>query len=252
MSTVRKVYMYPRWLRFWHWINAVLFFLLILSGVSMQYSDTSSLLMPFEYAIVTHNVCGILLSAVFLYYLFFNIKTRNYKQYIPQLRGAKEMYLKQMRYYLYGVFKGEPHPFETTPENKFNPLQRLTYFFIMFLAVPGIIITGWLLMFPELAPEQIMGMGGVWPMALLHITIGFFLNLFFIGHIYLATHGETVSSNFKSMVNGWHLHFEHNNESQSDSSEISNNSMSNVLEQTLSNESIPETNNDQENKELSQ
>ncbi len=251
MSNVRKVYMYPRWLRFWHWINAILFFLLILSGVSMQYSDTSSLLMPFEYAIVTHNVCGILLSVVFLYYLYFNIKTRNYKQYIPQLRGAKEMYLKQLRYYLYGVFKGEPHPFETTPENKFNPLQRLTYFLIMFLAVPGIIITGWLLMFPELAPEQIMGMGGVWPMALLHITIGFFLNLFFIGHIYLATHGETVTANFKSMINGWHLHIEHSAE-ESTGSEISEDVAINSSEQSTTDKSNQELNDVEDKKSLNQ
>jgi thiosulfate reductase cytochrome b subunit len=243
--------MYPRWLRFWHWINAILFFLLILSGVSMQYSDTSSLLMPFEYAIVTHNVCGILLSVVFLYYLYFNIKTRNYKQYIPQLRGAKEMYLKQMRYYLYGVFKGEPHPFETTPENKFNPLQRLTYFLIMFLAVPGIIITGWLLMFPELAPEQIMGMGGVWPMALLHITIGFFLNLFFIGHIYLATHGETATANFKSMINGWHLHIEHSAE-ESTGSEISEDVAINSSEQSTTDKSNQELNDVEDKKSLNQ
>lgn len=251
MSNVRKVYMYPRWLRFWHWINAILFFLLILSGVSMQYSDTSSFLMPFEYAIVTHNVCGILLSVVFLYYLYFNIKTRNYKQYIPQLRGAKEMYLKQMRYYLYGVFKGEPHPFETTPENKFNPLQRLTYFLIMFLAVPGIIITGWLLMFPELAPEQIMGMGGVWPMALLHITIGFFLNLFFIGHIYLATHGETATANFKSMINGWHLHIEHSAE-ESTGSEISEDVAINSSEQSTTDKSNQELNDVEDKKSLNQ
>jgi len=251
MSNVRKVYMYPRWLRFWHWINAILFFLLILSGVSMQYSDTSSLLMPFEYAIVTHNVCGILLSVVFLYYLYFNIKTRNYKQYIPQLRGAKEMYLKQMRYYLYGVFKGEPHPFETTPENKFNPLQRLTYFLIMFLAVPGIIITGWLLMFPELAPEQIMGMGGIWPMALLHITIGFFLNLFFIGHIYLATHGETATANFKSMINGWHLHIEHSAE-ESTGSEISEDVAINSSEQSTTDKSNQELNDVEDKKSLNQ
>ncbi|HOK14743.1 MAG TPA: cytochrome b/b6 domain-containing protein, partial [Candidatus Kapabacteria bacterium] len=222
-----------------------------LSGVSMQYSDTSSLLMPFEYAIVTHNVCGILLSVVFLYYLYFNIKTRNYKQYIPQLRGAKEMYLKQMRYYLYGVFKGEPHPFETTPENKFNPLQRLTYFLIMFLAVPGIIITGWLLMFPELAPEQIMGMGGVWPMALLHITIGFFLNLFFIGHIYLATHGETATANFKSMINGWHLHIEHSAE-ESTGSEISEDVAINSSEQSTTDKSNQELNDVEDKKSLNQ
>lgn len=209
---MKKVLMYPIWIRLWHWLNALLFFILILSGVSMQYSDTSSLLMPFEYAIVAHNICGILLSLVFLFYLIFNIKTKNYKQYIPHFKGMLPTLIIQAKYYIYGVFKGHPHPYETTLEQKFNPLQKLTYFGIMFFAVPAIIISGWLLMFPELAPEQILGMGGVWPMALLHISTGFFLNLFFIGHIYLATHGDTVGANFKSMINGWHLHSEHHSE----------------------------------------
>lgn len=201
--------MYPIWLRLWHWLNALLFLVLIVSGVSMQYSDSNSLLMPFEYAIVAHNVCGITLSGVFLFYLIFNIKTKNYKQYIPHLKGMIPKMKLQLRYYLFGVFKGEPHPFHTSLKEKFNPLQKITYFAIMFFLVPLIIISGYLLMFPELAPEQIMGMGGVWPMALLHISVGFFLNLFFIGHIYLATHGDTVGANFKSMVNGWHLSHEH-------------------------------------------
>ena len=219
---MKKVLMYPIWIRVWHWTNATLFFLLILSGVSMQYSDTSSLLMPFEYAIVIHNVCGITLSAVFLLYTILNIKTKNYKQYVPHLKGMMPMLIAQAKYYIYGVFKGHPHPFETTPDAKFNPLQKLTYFGIMFFAVPAIIISGWMLMFPELAPEQILGMGGVWPMALLHISTGFFLNLFFIGHIYLATHGDTVGANFKSMINGWHLHSDHHSEEASEAEEQAN------------------------------
>ncbi len=209
---MKKVLLYPLWLRIWHWFNALVFFVLIVSGVSMQYSDTSSLLMPFQYAIVAHNICGILLSIIFLIYVIYNIKTKNYKHYIPNMKGMVPKMKLQARYYLYGVFKGEDHPFHSTTENKFNPLQQLTYFGIMFLAVPAIIISGYLLMFPELAPEQIWGMGGVWPMALLHISVGFFLNLFFVGHIYLATHGRTIGEHFKSMINGMHLLEEHHHE----------------------------------------
>ncbi len=206
---MKKIYLYPLWLRIWHWFNALLFFVLIISGVSLQYSNTSSLLMPFEIAMIAHNVAGITLSVVFLFYVVNNIISKNYKQYVPKIKNANKDLIKQARYYIYGIFKGEPHPFDVDEENKFNPLQRITYFSIMFIGVPLIIITGWLLMFPELAPEQIFGMGGVWPMALLHITTGFFLSLFFIGHIYLATHGETITANFKSMINGWHLHHVH-------------------------------------------
>lgn len=206
---MKKIFLYPIWLRLWHWLNATLFLVLIVSGISLQYSNSSSLLMPFQQAMQIHNIAGISLSILFLFYLIFNIKTKNYKQYIPKIKGAFFEMKVQAKYYLHGVFVGAEHPFETTAKNKFNPLQKLTYFGIMFFMVPLVIITGWLLMFPELAPEQIFGMGGVWPMALLHITVGFLLNLFFVGHIYLATHGETPTSNFKSMITGWHEHTDH-------------------------------------------
>ena len=74
--------------------------------------------MPFEYAIVIHNVCGITLSAVFLLYTILNIKTKNYKQYVPHLKGMMPMLIAQAKYYIYGVFKGHPHPFETNPDAK--------------------------------------------------------------------------------------------------------------------------------------
>ena len=41
------------------------------------------------------------------------------------------------------------------------------------------------------------------------IRLGFFLSVFMIGHVYLATTGTKVASNFKSMFTGWHLHEPH-------------------------------------------
>ena len=35
--------------------------------------------------------------------------------------------LSQARWYLLGIFKGEPHPYHVSPEHKFNPLQHITY-----------------------------------------------------------------------------------------------------------------------------
>lgn len=209
---IKKTYMYPIWLRVWHWINAFLFLALIISGASLHYSSTSEFLIPFQWAITTHNTAGILLSFNMLFYTIFNIATKNYKQYIPHMKGFFRKAQKQTRYYIYGVFKGEEHPFETDEKNKFNPLQQITYYAIMFFMCPTIIFTGILLFFPELAPDKVLGMGGVWPIALLHVVVGYLLSLFFVGHIYLATHGDTVTSNFKAMITGWHVHESHEHE----------------------------------------
>ncbi|GAB1371699.1 thiosulfate reductase cytochrome B subunit [Candidatus Kapaibacterium sp.] len=210
---MKKVMLYPLWLRIWHWSNAILFLVLILSGISMHYTATNELFLSFDVAMYTHNIAGILLSLFFGIYLIMNIVSGNYKHYIPQIQGIVDRMIKQSIYYVYGVFKGHDHPFHTSEKLKFNPLQQLTYFAIMFFLLPVILISGWLLMFPELAPENVLGMGGVWPMAILHIVVGFFLSLFMFGHIYLATHGETPTANFKSMIDGYHEIHEHHSPS---------------------------------------
>lgn len=201
---MKKVLLYPLWLRLWHWFNAFLFLLLIVSGISMHYSSNENLFMPFDIAMKTHNIAGILLSLIYLFYAISNLITGNIKHYIPSMKNIYTRLFNQAKYYLFGVFKGEPHPYHTTAKMKFNPLQQLSYFGIMFFMMPIIVVSGWLLLFPELAPENVLGMGGVWPMAIAHIVVGFFLSVFMFGHIYLATHGDKVSTNFISMFNGYH------------------------------------------------
>ena len=57
---------------------------------------------------------------------------------------------KQARFYLYGIMKGEPHPFAATTTDKFNPLQQLaSYLGVMFGLVPLLLITGVLCLYPE-------------------------------------------------------------------------------------------------------
>lgn len=213
---MEKVYLYPLWLRIWHWFNAFLFLILIISGVSMHYSNQNSLFMPFQISMVSHNIAGILISIIYIFYFIRNIKSGNYKHYIPKLKGFIGRMKIQGQYYISGIFNNEPHPFETNEELKFNPLQQATYFGIMFLLMPLIIITGWFMLFPQTAPDEILGMGGVWPMAILHIVVGFFLSMFMVGHIYLATTGDTILTNFISMINGWHLHSDHGHDNSAE------------------------------------
>ena len=41
--------------------------------------------------------------------------------------------VKQLKYYSWGMFKGEKHPFPVTEERKFNPLQKFTYVLAMYV-----------------------------------------------------------------------------------------------------------------------
>lgn len=194
-------YLYPLWLRIWHWINAACFLILIFTGIFMHYSLEP---VAFETSRFLHNTSGILLSIAYLFYIIMNIISGNYRQYIPPKKDFMKNLIIQARYYGYGIFKGEDHPFHTTEESKFNPLQRITYLFIMYIFMPLVILTGILLFFPEAAPDNVLGAGGIWPVAIAHTAVGYILSYFMVAHIYLATHGPTVSANFKSMIDGYH------------------------------------------------
>ena len=198
------IYLLPLWIRIWHWTNALLFLILIFTGISIHYSDTGSLLIPFSTAIALHNVAGILLLFLYLFYVLMSLIKGNYKHYIPGIKTFFHDITEMMKYYLLGIFYKERKPFKLTKENKFNPMQKISYLGVMIFLMPTIIISGILLLFPETAPDEILGMGGVWPMAMLHTITGYLLSVFMFVHIYLATTGHTALELYRSMITGWH------------------------------------------------
>ncbi len=199
-----KIYLYPVWIRVWHAVNALCFLVLLVSGISMQYSNPEYPFLPFDVAVSSHNISGIVIVVAYLFFLFAFVLTSNKKHYKIQHKGLAERLFKQIRYYTFGVFKGEASPFPTTADIKFNPLQQITYVGVIFILYPVLMATGLALMFPEAIIDNFFGIGGTLLTALLHASAGFLVSMFLIIHLYFATMGATVRSNFKSIVNGYH------------------------------------------------
>ena len=107
-------YFYPVWLRIWHWLNALLFFSLIFSGINLQYVNTKSPIIDFQNTVLIHNISGIILTINYIFFFIFNLISGNYKQYLPMLKGILSRLLTQIRFYISGIFKNDSHPFETT------------------------------------------------------------------------------------------------------------------------------------------
>lgn len=199
-----KLYLYPLWVRLWHMLNALLFLALVCTGLCLQYSSIEFTLIPFNYAVSIHNITGIGITVVFVFYLFANRFTSNGNFYQFKLSGLAKRVMKQFRYYSYGIFKKEKPPYPVTKKRKFNPMQKLSYVVVMYLLMPIMIFTGILLFFPDVLPSRILGIGGIHLVDLLHIISGFTLSIFMLIHIYFCTIGKTPLSNFKSMITGWH------------------------------------------------
>lgn len=199
-----KLYLYPVWVRLWHVMNALMCLILIISGISMQYSNPEYPFIRFDLAVSMHNISGIVLSASYLMFFIGNWFTANGKHYRIRIKGLIVSLINQAKYYAFGIFKGEQPPYPVSKEMKFNPLQRFTYGLTMYLFVPLVLITGWALLFPETIVTNFFGFGGIQATSLLHVTAGFLISLFLIIHVYFCTIGHSPSSNFKSMISGYH------------------------------------------------
>ena len=201
-----KLYLYPKWLRLWHLLNALMFIVLIATGISMQYTDkeTTALILPFDWSVRWHNIAAIVLVINYMIYVIGNRTTKNNKHYKLEKKGLLNDLMIQFKYYASGMFKGEKHPFPVTEKRKFNPLQKVTYVLAMYVAVPLLIISGIGLLFPEITIKMFLGVSGLILTDVLHITMGFFLSVFMILHIYTCTLGAKPTSLFWGMISGYH------------------------------------------------
>jgi thiosulfate reductase cytochrome b subunit len=199
-----KIYHYPFIIRLWHAINAIGILILIFTGLSIQYSDPAYPFMRFDLAIKLHNYSGVILSISYFLFFFGNIFTGNVRHYYIKFRGWFDRLYKQGYYYSIGIFKGQNPPFPISETVKFNPLQRLSYTFIMYFFVPVLIFTGICMLYPELIPNKIFGLVGLFLVDLVHIISAFIVSIFLIIHLYFITIGNKPLKNFKSIITGWH------------------------------------------------
>ncbi|MEI8113649.1 MAG: cytochrome b/b6 domain-containing protein [Bacteroidia bacterium] len=204
MTANQKLYFYPVWLRIWHGLNAIGILTLIFSGISMQSSIESAHLLSFKTVINLHNIAGILVTLSYFLYFVGNLVTPNGKFYIIKPKGFLKRPIQQAIYYAWGMFHGMKAPYPISEKRKFNPLQKYAYVLVMYMAVPVVIITGFALLFPEIIIDQVYAFSGVFVTAVFHSTMGFFISIFLIVHLYIASIGKSPLENFKSIFTGWH------------------------------------------------
>lgn len=193
---MKTIYLYTRYERFWHWLQMVLISLLLVTGLEIHGSYT---IFGFETAVSIHNTAGITWLILFAFFVFWIFTTGEWKQYVPTTKKMVAVVL----YYIYGIFKGEPHPVPKRKEEKHNPLQRIVYLSLAALLLPLQMGTGFL--YWSYNSWEAWGLSFL-PLniiALIHIIIAFAILQFLIIHIYMTTTGHTITSHLKAMISGW-------------------------------------------------
>lgn len=203
MATL-KIYLYPVWIRIWHVINALMFLLLILTGISLHFSGEGNAFIRFDVAVGIHNVAAIIVTFNYGLFVVGNIVTKNGRFYRKWRKNLITNLWKQFVFYAVGIFKKEPHPFPINEKQKFNPLQKFAYVIVMYFGMPLLILSGIALMFPDIIAYNVFNISGLIFYDVLHIIVGFVLSLFLLIHIYTCTLGDKPGTLFKSMIYGYH------------------------------------------------
>jgi len=196
---MKKVYVYKGFERFWHWAQAILIFLLAITGFEIH--DSFSLF-GFELAVTLHNFAAIVLVVLIIFTVFWHFTSGEWRQYIPTSKNLKA----QIEYYITGIFKNAPHPTRKTLLSKLNPLQRLVYLALKILFIPVMVVSGLLYMFyryPQAGKIESLNIDSIDTIAIVHTLGAFILIAFVIVHLYLITTGHTLTSNLKAMITGW-------------------------------------------------
>ena len=191
-----RVYLFKAFERFWHWSQAGLVVLLMLTGFEIHGSYAA---LGFERAVALHTMGAWSLVGLWVFAVFWHLTTGEWRHYVPTLDKIALV----ARYYTSGIFRHEPHPFRPTPASKHNSLQRLTYLAVLVLVSPLIWISGWLYLF--YGSWAAWGLGALplqW-VAVAHTAGAFLMLCFFITHVYMVTTGPTVLAHTRAMVTGW-------------------------------------------------
>jgi thiosulfate reductase cytochrome b subunit len=199
---MKRIYLATRSERAGHWINAVGFVLLALSGFNIHFAREFNVFGTFNAAVAVHNIVGIAVSMNYILWWFYAVGARRIRFFMPERDDLVPGVIRQARFYLLGIFQGDPHPFAEGEVRKFNPLQKWTYLGVMVVLFPIQIVTG-LWLFYLIREWQDATSAQLRILGITHNMFAMLLTAFLLGHIYLATTGETPWAHFKMMFTGY-------------------------------------------------
>lgn len=191
---MKRIKIYGNYERYWHWAQFGAITTLLITGFEIHSSYT---LLGYERAVNIHNIAGWGYSVLLMFTYFWMMVSGIYKQFLP----TRKKFMEQLHYYSIGIMRNEPHPVHKTPDNKLNPIQRLTYFGLVWVLLPLQVVTGMMYLYINVV-KDVFGIETVQWIALFHTLLAFSVVAFLIVHLYMITTGKTLTSYLEGMLTG--------------------------------------------------
>lgn len=182
--------------RFWHWSQMMLIMLLLISGFGLHGFHG---LLSFEDAVTVHTLAAFALLLLWAFSVFWLFTTGAWRHFIPTSSGL----WKVLRFYAYGIFKGERHPYRKAYWRKHNPLQALAYLVLKIVLFPAIWVSG--LAYLSYYAWRNLPNAPAWleNIALVHTAAAFAILAFVFIHVYLLTTGHSFRDHVMPMITGF-------------------------------------------------
>ncbi len=199
---MKGAYIHPLPIRIWHWINAFIVIMLIITGIQLR-MPYISIFESYRNVVLLHKYFGYAMTLSFLFWFFFYLITGGFKKhYLLRLKDIKAI-PEQAKYYMFGIFRARKNPHTPTGDNKFNPMQKITYAAIMLIFTPVIAFTG--ILFSDILYffAWINALGGLRVLDAIHVMSAYIFVFYLIVHLYMSTLGKRFYSHIKSMITGY-------------------------------------------------
>lgn len=199
---MKRIYLHPLALRIWHWANALVVIVLLITGFQFRIPGIASL-WPQSLSFGVHKWAGLAMSASWAFWLVYGLASGHLRRHYSIRRQDLPGIPGQARYYLISIFKGGKNPFRSSPEEKFNPLQKLAYGSIMGFFAPVMVVTGLLFIDAFSMRNPLLSLNAIKTVDAIHVTGLYVFALFLIVHIYMATLGPNMFTHIKAMITGY-------------------------------------------------
>jgi len=199
---MKRTYLHPLPLRIWHWANALMVILLLITGIQLRISGIASL-RPHDPFLLIHKYIGWAMAASWVVWLGYGLISNHLRRHYLFRRRDLGGTFRQAKFYLISIFRGEENPFRPSASEKLNPLQKLAYSSIMGIFAPVLVITG--LFFSDILFFRkyilLWNVAGV--VNAIHVMAAYIILLYLVFHVYMATLGPTAFSHTKAMILGY-------------------------------------------------
>lgn len=224
MKKIKKNYIYGLGERLWHWMQALCIVVLLFTGFMIHFLTPDGI--DFAVLFDWHVVFGFVLIVNTIIGNIYFMSNHRVSQFIPILNSEfLDKMIFQFKYYMMGRFKGQPHPFRKTKDDKLNPLQKTAYFWMLFVTLPVQFITGlFLYYYKGWANGIVEALGGNAVIAIIHVIFSFIFLAFLVVHIYLTLTGKPIYNYYLGMITGYEIE----EETAEDAIEPANNNLGTI------------------------